>query len=273
MSGGNRDKYNKAIAIIYTVFVQPAIKMMWHKHKENGLYYSHIPGFARPFFIRSKVRTDYSAYRLVRHYYGAGVDIKDPKLIVDCGADIGSASLYYLHAYPKAYVVAIEPDPQSFMVLQKNLESYRDRVSLMNRAVWPRHTKLAITRGQSFGESSWSNYVRETKTNNVDVVNAITMDDIINKYGLAAIDIIKINIEGAEIDLFSGDCHSWLDITRNIIIEFHDGLRPGCSDVFFRALSKYAYSLEKRGEVAICSNITRKEESSSVSKMRSKVKI
>ncbi len=48
-----------------------------------------------------------------------------------------------------------------------------------------------------------------------NVVRAITIDDIMGQFGMTAIDILKIDIEGAEKDVFEGDVDSWLPQNRN----------------------------------------------------------
>jgi hypothetical protein len=68
-----------------------------------------------------------------------------------------------------------------------------------------------------------------------------------------AIDLLKIDVEGAELPLFTSNFESWLARTRNLVIELHDG---ECSDAFFRALKGYDYQLERSGDLTLCKNIT-----------------
>ena len=66
-----------------------------------------------------------------------------------------------------------------------------------------------------------------------NVVRAITIDDIMGQFGMTAIDILKIDIEGAEKDVFEGDVDSWLPKTGMLGVELHDRMREGCACAFF----------------------------------------
>jgi len=94
--------------------------------------------------------------------------------------------------------------------------------------------------------------VMKSTTKNQDTVKTITMMDIIEKHQIQKIDILKIDIEGSEIELFQSNFEYWLPITKVIIIELHDCLRKGCSKQFFTTLVKYDFELTIKGENIIC---------------------
>lgn len=79
-------------------------------------------------------------------------------------------------------------------------------------------------------------------------VKAVSIKDIMEQYSFDRIDILKIDIEGAEIELFKNNYDDWLPSVRVLIIELHDRMRKGCSKTFFDALSKYNFSTEIKGE-------------------------
>ena len=56
-------------------------------------------------------------------------------------------------------------------------------------------------------------------------------------------DILKLNVNGAEREIFSEDSHyqSWLPYTKVLIIELHDRMKRDCSHNFFHAISWYDY--------------------------------
>ena len=68
-----------------------------------------------------------------RHDYGTGAH----RVVVDVGANIGVASLYFLTRRPDAVVYAFEPVPANLETLERNLAPFRDRVRLDRRAVSP----------------------------------------------------------------------------------------------------------------------------------------
>ena len=62
------------------------------------------------------------------------------------------------------------------------------------------------------------------------------------------LDILKIDIEGAEHELFKNNYDTWLPNTRCLIIELHDRMRNRSSQNFFKAISKYDFSYSHQGE-------------------------
>jgi len=91
-------------------------------------------------------------------------------------------------------------------------------------------------------------------------VPAITMTEIIDKYNIQRIDILKIDIEGAEKELFSYNYESWLPKVRCIVIELHDLYRPGCATAFFKAISNRQFNMFCKGEdIVITFNEQNKE--------------
>jgi hypothetical protein len=78
------------------------------------------------------------------------------------------------------------------------------------------------------------------------------MVSLIDRFGGGDIDLLKVNIEGAELAVFGADAIRWLPRIRNICIELHN---PECQEVFFRALADFNYELEYSGELTICRNI------------------
>ena len=63
--------------------------------------------------------------------------------------------------------------------------------------------------------------------------------------------ILKLDIEGAEKELFQSDYDAWVGRVNAIIVELHDKLRPGCSDALYRAVQRYHFTQFHRGEHVI----------------------
>ena len=74
--------------------------------------------------------------------------------------------------------------------------------------------------------------------------------------GLEQIDLLKLDIETAERELFSKNYQAWLPKTKAIVIELHDWITPGCSKPFFKAINECfdTYSYSSRGENTIIVN-------------------
>jgi len=70
--------------------------------------------------------------------------------------------------------------------------------------------------------------------------------------GAEAADLLKVDIERAELEIFGETAKAWLPRVRNICIELHGA---DCEDAFFSALAGFDYELERSGELTICRNI------------------
>ena len=69
-------------------------------------------------------------------------------------------------------------------------------------------------------------------------IAALTIPEILDAEGWSTVDLIKIDIEGAEKELFEHPSHrDWLGRFRILVVELHDWLKPGCSMAFFRAIA------------------------------------
>ncbi|MFA6378418.1 MAG: FkbM family methyltransferase, partial [Candidatus Omnitrophota bacterium] len=245
---GNREKRATAMMRFRNFCVFLTIAMAWGK--KDGLYYKEV--FGHPFYIRPRVASDLSEYRLISHYYGVIDNVVSPQFIVDCGAYIGATAIYYLNTYPQVHVVALESDPQTFAVLEKNLAPYRDRVRLINKAIWPRDANLVVVRKEN---NQWGNFVREAQAGEEPEIFTTTIQDVLRQSSFSKMDVLKMNVEGAERFVFADHQEDWLPKTKNIVIDLHDRIWPGCSDAVFTALKEYAYQLTMKGHIAICQDI------------------
>ena len=83
-------------------------------------------------------------------------------------------------------------------------------------------------------------------------VNGITIDDVLARWGNGtSVDLLKIDIEGAEKELFSAPSDSWLARTRLIIIELHDRMVAGCEQALEEATNGYLFLKMIKGEDTI----------------------
>lgn len=187
--------------------------------------------------------------------YECAANEPDVSLIVDCGANIGCTSFYFLHRYPKARVVAVEPDLGNFAVCRRNLAPFGDRVLLLNAAIWPTKGPLKVMRTGFRDGREWSYRVAPVEGNDSPDIIGVTVDEIIRTSGQKGIDLLKIDIEGGERMLFYSGYQDWLPMTRNMVIELHD---QECESTFFNVLDHYKYDLRKSGELTYCRNITGK---------------
>jgi FkbM family methyltransferase len=136
-------------------------------------------------------------------------------------------------------------------MLKKNLQGYTN-ISFENCGLWHTETKLNVFDKYNIGK--WGMVVEEDIVNGT--INALSIDSLVTKYNIDCIDVLKLDIEASEKQLFSKNFANWLPKVKMIIIEFHDGFEKGCSKTFFEAINKTFkdYSLSIRGENIVIRN-------------------
>jgi FkbM family methyltransferase len=158
-----------------------------------------------------------------------------PKVIVDAGANIGLASIYFANKYPQARIIAIEPEQSNFQLLKENSAPY-PQITPVQAALWNRDEEINVL---DPGRGKWG-FTTEMKAcpdsrpiNGIcHTVTGVTMDKIIKDYNLTRIDILKIDIEGAEKEVF-GNTSSWIETIESIAIELHEHMKAGCARSFY----------------------------------------
>ena len=160
-----------------------------------------------------------------------------PVCVVDCGANIGLASLYFLRRYRLDRLIAVEPDPENFAIAERNLRRYLPQVTVVRAAVWPNAAPLSLARTKFRDGRHWAKQV----TDEVEgpLIDGVSVTDLFARFHLTRVDILKVDIEGAERQLFSGDC-SFLDATECVLIELHD---RECENLFETAVARRGFTV------------------------------
>lgn len=133
---------------------------------------------------------------IVRREYGYQQPDTPPKVMVDAGAYIGDTAVFFLNRYPTFTVLALEPNPESLAVAERNLAPYGDRVTLIRAA-------LSTTVGSvSFGGTQKGARIGDGGEFQVATT---TLPALLPRIPEGHIDILKLDIEGAEMEIFSGN--------------------------------------------------------------------
>ncbi len=171
-----------------------------------------------------------------------------PKVIVDAGANIGLASIYFANRYPDAKIIAIEPEQSNFELLKENIAPYPN-ITPIQAALWHENKELSLI---DPGLGNWAfrtvvtNPLENTQTKTCHSVMAITVDTIMKDFNLETIDILKLDIEGAEKEVFS-NTSSWIGKVDSLIVELHERMKAGCNRSFYRG--SIGFDIEwKQGE-------------------------
>lgn len=143
-----------------------------------------------------------------------------PRLIMDIGANIGLATLYFLNRFPDSKVISLEPDPANIEVFKKNLS-----LEIDDKKVFITEAALGNKDGHMFISKPVLKYnpkILEDQNSDEEKieVKVSSMNSFLEKYSVDRIDILKMDIEGSEVPLFSADT-TWLKMVREIIMEVH----------------------------------------------------
>jgi FkbM family methyltransferase len=200
-------------------------------------------------FLHKEYETDGTRQQdeIVKRYADACASGRSP-LIIDLGANVGLSSILFARAWPRATVVAIEPDEGNFQLLEKNVAPYRN-IEPIQTAIWDNPTNLSIVDST---EQPWMLRLLESEDRTTGV-RAVTVPEILRQHDRSEIFIAKIDIEGAEHELFRSN-FQWLDNVDLVIIELHDWLHPGQggSNNFLRAVMRVDREVLINGENMFC---------------------
>jgi FkbM family methyltransferase len=211
-----------------------------------------VPGMSHPILMRTGT-SDRSAFNevIVKRWYDHPFP-GEPRFIVDAGANVGYASVRFAELYPQADIVAIEPDRENFEILQQNVAPY-PRVRGLQCGVWPRSAQLVIENPEA---KSWAFRVREARGGERGFP-AVGLNELVEQHSSRTLDLLKLDIEGAELELFRDDrCHEWLARTNMIFVELHDRIKAGCTEAMENAIARHGFERQVLGSNLI---LTRKQ--------------
>jgi FkbM family methyltransferase len=164
---------------------------------------------------------DYAAFREIFLYRYYDHDLGDPRTILDLGGYCGYTALAFSARFPKARIAAVEPHPENFVRLSENVKMNGLPVSLFEGAatVADGPVSLYVGGGMTHGlkPSSYS-------TGETIAVRGLSVPTILDQLGWRSVDLLKIDIEGAEEPLF-GARQPWLRQVKTIIGEYHGSYR------------------------------------------------
>ena len=204
-----------------------------------------LPGLRAPVFVRGD-GSDWTTFAKIflEQEYRFDYPGFQPKVIIDAGANVGFASLFFVQQYPLAKIISIEPELANYEMLVKNTRSY-PQITPLHAALWNKPVMLAISNPDA---DAWEFRVEAVASSDVPILRAVTIPELLNLAQSDHIDVLKIDIEGAEKDLFESGYETWLDKVSLLVIELHDRFRSGASSTFYRALTHYEFRQFPKGE-------------------------
>jgi FkbM family methyltransferase len=134
-----------------------------------------------------------------------------PASVLDLGSNIGLTAAHYASLFPTARVVCVEMDRENADLCRANLEPFGSRCEVVHGAVWSSNGVVRYA-----GQDEWGFHVAETGT----PVASYTLSSLLDKFG-DAVDLVKIDIEGAEREVFQSS-DGWHTRIRQAIVEVHE---------------------------------------------------
>lgn len=142
-----------------------------------------------------------------------------PATILDLGANIGLAAIYFARTFPTARVACVEPDPDNFRVLQRNLDLNRVAAVVFAAAAHNEDGAVMMT----LAASAYGHRIADARTHGAAEryeVAAVTVPTLLARLGWERIGLVKIDIEGHETVLLAQPC-DWLDRVDALCLEYH----------------------------------------------------
>lgn len=180
---------------------------------------SHNP--AVNFWVRPESPSDFLVIREIwceNVYEVYDGDIDDTGVVVDIGANIGTFSIYCGTIRPEKItkVIAVEPEPHNYELLVKNIEqnNLKGIVVPVKKAITAKDGDLVFITDEHGG----SNIIDKDKSNNSSV-RTLTLDTLLKENGVEFVDVLKIDIEGAETDIILSATKATLNLCRYITVE------------------------------------------------------
>lgn len=211
-----------------------------------------LPGKKRRFVKLRRTGSDRSVFKqiFINEEYGFVMPYI-PDVIVDAGANIGLSAIYFHQKFPSAFILAVEPDRENFEFLEKNTQGIA-QIKCLRGAVW---SESKIVNFDSHGDDQ-SGYMVIDDSPGADGVQGYTVSELMSRFHIDGIDLLKLDIEGGEFPVFmAGNQKEWSRKTGVIAIEIHEKEKKGESErLIFRSIDHLNTVISESGENKIIVN-------------------
>lgn len=228
------------------------------KEESDKYFVSDYPDFGVTIKLRKRPSSDMNVFAqiyLYNEYKPLAETFKkhfpeDKKLnVIDAGCNIGLTSVYLSKHFPDSKFIAIEPDSSNFESIGYNFEANRIKNAVkVKGGLWSKNTNLKLV-NDFRDKNDWS--IRVEQTHEAGDLNAFSIQYLMSEHQLDGIDILKIDIEGSEKEVFtaaSADV-SFLSKTKCVAIEIHDEFN--CREDIYKILKHYNFDFFESGELTI----------------------
>lgn len=213
-------------------------------HARPGAVVSvRLPRVGHPLWARTGT-SDVATFAevFVTRQYDLSVGDFEPAHILDLGANVGYAAACFAAHWPQARILAVEPAARNFELLQRNTRAW-PRITALRGAVWSHPTRVRIANPDDAANAF---RVGETAEARGEDIPAFTVPQLMAMAGCDRLDLLKMDVEGAEAEIFRG-APGWLDRVGILVVELHDRIVPACAEALYGALHGRRFKQEIAG--------------------------
>lgn len=212
----------------------------------------------RKFNIRHYPSSDFSVFKtvIIEEQYNLDYNINEQNqiTIIDGGANAGYTTIFYKDKYPTSKIIAIEPFDGNFEILNQNVRiNNLTEVYTEKNALWFEDSDLFLN--FNFRDSREHSVRTSAKQEDSSIkVNAKCISSFMKNYNLTTIEILKLDIEGSEKEIFEKDIkiNAILNLTQNLVIEIHDEFN--CRNKILEILDVHFTKINNIGELTLGNN-------------------
>lgn len=223
-----------------------AINFVWNNRSAGSWVTLRIPDVKTPLILRGGT-SDVSVLEdtFLHGHYGFTL-ANDPEVMIDAGAHIGFVSVLFANRYPNCKIIAIEPEASNYELLCLNTEQYTN-VTALNAALWFKQTALEIANPED------DNWAYRFAAGGDETVAGVTLGELMKRHSLSKIDLLKIDIEGAEKEVLENSS-PWINEVDAMVIELHDRFKSGCSRAFYAATQRFPCEFRSGPNIVVSMN-------------------
>jgi FkbM family methyltransferase len=228
-------------------------KLLWHVsprakvvalfagQRQSAPLMIHLRGSGLQFRVRTAMDVWVIKETCLDRDYENSASLQDNWTIIDIGAGLGDFTVYAAQRNPQGRVLAFEPFPESFTLLQQNVAlNQLTNVEAQPRAIAAQPGSLALNIG--LGEAV-QHSTTQAGVNTIEV-QAITLQQVFADYGLDRCDFLKMDIEGGEYAILRGADANGLQRIERIALEYHDNTSAGQHDELVQLLQRAGFQVQ-----------------------------
>lgn len=150
------------------------------------------------------------------------VNLSNPEVIIDIGANIGTFSILQAKKHPQCNIYAFEPAKATNKLLKTNLRlNGIKNVIISQKGVGAKPGKHILYTHSASGLSSLINTKTATRPEKISIT---TLDQIFQNHKIKKCDLLKMDCEGAEFEILFNTSGQTFKKIKNLVLEYHDGL-------------------------------------------------